>query len=175
MNLPFTNQNVWPEQLPSLEAIEFQPLESAYLKVERISVTIILCVLLMVGGALFAAFYEWSDLLLLTAASVVFLAFAALLFVSTEISFRRSGYALREQDIIYRSGWIVQKERIVMLNRVQHVSVQSGPMERNFGLASVSLYTAGASGADFTIRGIKEETAQRIKAWVSTRLNGERS
>jgi len=46
-------------------------------------------------------------------------------------------------------------------------------LERKFGLSSVSLYTAGASDADFTIRGIKMETAQQIKEWVSKKLNDD--
>ncbi|MBK7123972.1 MAG: PH domain-containing protein [Chitinophagaceae bacterium] len=42
-----------------------------------------------------------------------------------------------------------------------HVSVQSGPIERKFGLASISIYTAGSDEADLTIRGINTETAQQ--------------
>src|SRR5690606_32762321 len=118
-------------------------------------------------------FNSSMDTMLVIAASVIFLLFTALLFFSTELGFKYSGYALREKDIIFRSGWIVRKERIVMLNRIQHVSVQSGPLERAFGLSSVSLYTAGASDADFTIRGIKIETAQQIKEWVSKKLNDD--
>jgi len=63
--------------------------------------------------------------------------------------------------------------RAVPLKRIQHVSVQSGPIERKFGLASISIYTAGSEEADFTIKGITEPTAQQIKEWISTQLNGE--
>ena len=175
MNPIFTNRSLSPDDLPTLNEIEFQPLERAYLKVERIALLITLSVILIAGISMSVIFSSLMDLLVAVIAFVVFLLFALLLFVSTEISFRYSGYALREKDIIYRSGWIVRKERIVMLNRIQHVSVQSGPLERKFGLSSVSLFTAGASDADFTIRGISNETAQQIKEWVSKRLNEELS
>ncbi len=173
MSPSFTNQSLSPGDLPTLKAIAFQPLEPAYLMVERITVLITLSVILIAGVSMAIMFNSSMDTMLVIAASVVFLLFAALLFFSTELSFRYSGYALREKDIIYRNGWIVRKERIVMLNRIQHVSVQSGPLERKFGLSSVSLYTAGASDADFTIRGIKIETAQQIKEWVSKKLNDD--
>jgi uncharacterized protein len=175
MSLYFTNQNISPDELPKVETIEFHPLEPDFLKVERISVMIILAVILIAASSLFMIFDNFKDLLVVIPALFVFLLFAAFLFVSTEISFKFSGYALREKDIVYRSGWIIRKERIVMLNRIQHVSVQSGPIERKYGLSSVSLFTAGASDADFTIKGIKAETAGQIKKWISNRLNGETS
>lgn len=173
MSLSFTNQSLSPDELPTLEAIEFHALETAYLKVERITVLITLSVILTAGVSMTLIFSSVMDTMMVVGASVIFLLFAILLFVSTELSFKYSGYALREKDVIYRSGWIVRKERIVMLNRIQHVSIQSGPLERKFGLSSVSLYTAGASDADFTIRGIKTETAQQIKDWVSKKLNDD--
>ena len=175
MNLTFSNQNIAPEELPTLETVAFYPLEPAFLKIERISAVTTLTVMLIAGGSVFLIFDNLKESLIIWAASAVFLSFAAVLIFSTEMSFKFSGYALREKDIIYRSGWIVRKERIVMLNRIQHVSVQSGPLERAFGLSSVSLYTAGASNADFTIRGIKTETAGQIKEWVSKRLNEDNS
>src|SRR5688500_13683010 len=87
-------------------------------------------------------------------------------------SFKYRGYAIRDKDVLFRPGWLVRKVRRVPLNRVQHVSVQSGPIERLYKLASVSIYTAGAGAADFTIRGIREDKAQQIKEWISNQLNG---
>ena len=93
--------------------------------------------------------------------------------ISVNYGFRHSGYALRTKDILFKRGWIIRKIRVVPLKRIQHVSLQSGPVERKFGLASISIYTAGSEEADFTIRGITQQTAQQIKEWISTQLHGE--
>lgn len=169
----FSNASISPGELPTIAGITFQPLEKDYLKVERLSFGIAIAVFLAIAIPAFLFIDRIQDPAIVAMVLAVFLLLAALIFLSTGISFKYSGYALREQDILFRSGWFIRKTRVVMLNRIQHVSVQSGPIERKFGLASVSIYTAGASEADFTIKGITEQTAQNIKEWISNRLNGD--
>ena len=81
----------------------------------------------------------------------------------------------REKDILFKHGWLIQKIRIVPLKRIQHVSIQSGPIDRNFGLASISIFTAGSNEADFTIKGITDQTALQLKEWISKQVNEELS
>jgi membrane protein YdbS with pleckstrin-like domain len=81
-------------------------------------------------------------------------------------SFKRKGYAVREKDILFRTGWIIQKLHIVPFNRVQHCVVQSGPIGRKFGLASLSIYTAAANISDISIRGLKTEDAETLKGYI---------
>jgi hypothetical protein len=110
--------------------------------------------------------------LIIYCAAVAFIAITVIGWIAETISFKNSGYALRENDLLYRTGWLVRKIRVVPLKRIQHISVQSGPIERMYGLASVSVYTAGSDNADFTIKGISKETASKIKDWVSTKVTG---
>lgn len=168
----FSNLNVVPTELPTIEEIPFRPLEKDYLLVERISAGITFSVILVIVISVFYFIESIQETLTMLLAGGVLILIFALSFVSTTISFKYSGYALRERDILFKSGWIIRKTRIVMLNRIQHVSVQSGPIERKYSLSSVSIYTAGSSQADFTISGISEETALRIKQWISTNMNG---
>lgn len=168
----FSNLIVSSAELPTIEEIPFQPLEKDYLLVERISAAITFTVILLIAIALFYFIESLQETTTMLSAGVVLLIIFSLSFISTTISFKYSGYALREKDVLFKSGWIVRKIRIVMLNRIQHVSVQSGPIERKYGLSSVSIYTAGSSQADFTISGISEETALKIKQWISTNMNG---
>lgn len=168
----FSNSNILPNELPIIEDVEFISLEKDYLKVERISFFITVIIISVVVSL---AFYFIRALqieaLIYTAVGILTFLFS-LFWLAVGFDFRYSGYALREKDLLFRSGWLFRKTRVVPLNRVQHVSVQSGPIERKFGLASISIYTAGASNADFTINGISEQTAQQIKAWVSRQLHG---
>ena len=169
----FTNCHIAPEELPHIEEVTYHPLEKDFLVVERISVLISMGILLAIGMVFFYFIENLQAPLIISAAVAVFGLITLFRLLAIHISYKYSGYALREKDILFRSGWIRRKTRIVMLNRIQHVSVQSGPLERKFGLSSVSIYTAGSSAADFTIEGITVETAQRIKAWISTETHGD--
>lgn len=160
------------EELPSVQNVVLKPLEANYLTVRRIAFA---CTTTIVAGAGFAAFYFIEKLQFypaIYAAVAVGILFIFFGLTAQAMSFKNSGYALRQKDLFYRKGWLVQKTRIVPLNRIQHVSIQSGPIERYFGLASVSVFTAGSDGADFTIAGITNETASKIKEWISAQVTG---
>lgn len=171
LRMNFTNSQVNTDELPAVEEVVFSPLERDYFTVERISLVIAMGILLLIGGVFFLAVDQLQDPLKIAGAALVFALFVVFNLVAIQVNYKYSGYALREKDILYRSGWLQRKTRIVMISRIQHVSVQSGPLERRFGLASVSVFTAGSAAADFTIKGIKEETAQKIKAWISIEPN----
>jgi membrane protein YdbS with pleckstrin-like domain len=172
LSMNFTNSVIAPEELPSMEDVNFHPLEKDFLVVERISLLIFMGLLLAIGVVFFSLIENLQKPLIISAAVTVYGLFVLLRLIAINIGYKYSGYALRERDVLFRSGWLKRKTRVVILNRVQHVSVQSGPLERKFGLSSVSIFTAGSSEADFTINGITEETAQRIKAWISAEPDG---
>lgn len=168
----FTNHAISPNELPSIVNVAFHPLEKDFLLVERISFFMTKGILLLLAAPLFYFFEKIQEPVFILVAAILFISFSILGFVSTSISFKYSGYALREKDLLFRNGWLIRRVRIVVRNRIQHVSVQSGPLERKFGLSSVSIFTAGSSEADFTIKGITEQTAQRIKEWINPETNG---
>jgi membrane protein YdbS with pleckstrin-like domain len=88
-------------------------------------------------------------------------------------SFAQKAYALRARDIIYRSGWFVQKIRTCPFNRIQHSSVTMGFFERKYGLATLILYTAGTDDADIQVPGLKEADAYAIKEWITQKIIDE--
>ncbi len=169
----FTNSTVAPEELPDILEVEFHPLEKDFLLVKRISLLISMGIFLAIGMIFFYFIDNLQDPLVVSLAVTVYGVILAFRIIAININYKHSGYALREKDILFRTGWITRKTRMVMLNRIQHVSVQSGPLERKFGLSAVSIFTAGSSAADFTIEGIAEETAQKIKAWINTESYGD--
>jgi membrane protein YdbS with pleckstrin-like domain len=106
------------------------------------------------------------------------LAFSALLLIFVHWfylykSFPLAGYALREKDVVYKRGWVIQSLRICPFNRIQNCTVQSGPIERRYGLASVIVYTAGSAGADMKIHGLKSEEADRLRQFILQQIHKE--
>ena len=164
--MDFSNKTISPDELPSVESVTFIPLEKDYLLVERISFFLGQAIIIAIAVPVFLLVDSLQDTRIIFMALALFISLSVLSFVSTGLSFKFSGYALRERDLLFRSGWLKRRMRIVVRSRIQHVSVQSGPLERKFGLSSVSIFTAGSSEADFTIKGIKEETAMGIKEWI---------
>jgi membrane protein YdbS with pleckstrin-like domain len=169
--MDFLNTTIPIDTLPAIEEVPLQPLEKNYLKVERI-VFFITTFLLIAAGI--AAFYFIESIRLtniIFTSTAVFIVIRIIGWIADSLNYRFSGYALRQHDVLYRKGWFIRKTRVVPINRIQHVSVQSGPIERMYKLASVSIYTAGSDHADFTIRGISETTASQIKDWITGQMN----
>ncbi len=166
----FSNDPIDLSVLPQAETIEFLPLERDFLTVQRITFYLTVFIVLSAATTLFLLVDDEPAWVPLLTAGILFSIFIWWWLAFT-ISFRYSGYAFRQHDVMVRKGWLVRKTRVVPLNRVQHVSVQSGPIERKYKLASVSVYSAGSDHADVTIRGINEERAQELKNWINSRIN----
>lgn len=67
-------------------------------------------------------------------------------------------------DAVYtRSGWLSQTWRIAPLSRIQTVEEARGPLQRRFGLASVTVTTASSAGA-IEIAGLDDEVATELAA-----------
>ncbi|MBC8063822.1 MAG: PH domain-containing protein [Chlorobia bacterium] len=58
-------------------------------------------------------------------------------------------------------GWIWKHRRVVALDRIQHVDINSGPFDRKFGLVQVVVYTAGTTVG--LIPGLVPERANRLR------------
>jgi membrane protein YdbS with pleckstrin-like domain len=72
-------------------------------------------------------------------------------------------YALAPDELSVEHGVFWRLARTVPRVRIQHVDVHSGPLDRAFGLAQISLYTAGSEGAVETIPGLAPETADALR------------
>lgn len=96
------------------------------------------------------------------AALVVLLAILAL----TIAELGRLGYQLREHDVSLRSGAINHRVETIPFSRVQHVTIQRGPIDRWLGLASLEVSSAGP---DLSIPGLAVDDATRIKQLIADR------
>jgi uncharacterized protein len=66
-----------------------------------------------------------------------------------EVSLRRQWenwtYRLTPETLEMSHGWVWKQRRIVARDRIQHVDINSGPLDRRFGLVQVVVHTAGTS------------------------------
>ena len=77
-------------------------------------------------------------------------------------NWRAWGYAEREDDLLVTHGVLFRKLTVVPYGRMQFVDVQSGPLERRLGLATVQLHTASPA-SDARIPGLPPDEAARLR------------
>jgi len=169
METLLANSQLKLEELPATTDVDFEPLTPAYLRVEMLGLWVarlgILFVFLVYTYLTkdFPSWLRWSIAGL----------WGALLIVSTIIryyGFRIKGYALRQHDLMYRTGLLFRTLTVVPFSRIQHSEVQQGVIERQFGLASLAVFTAGGSQSDLMIPGLKQEQAEQIRELLSVKL-----
>lgn len=85
-----------------------------------------------------------------------------LLLVAVERRFEAWGYYEREDDLLVRRGVLVRRLSVVPYGRMQYVDVVAGPLDRRFGLATVTLHTAAAA-TDAFVPGLRADEAARLR------------
>jgi len=84
------------------------------------------------------------------------------------VRYERYRYRFSDEDIDVREGFLFLNRDIVPIERLHKVALESGPIDRIFGLAKVIVTTAGG---DVTIRFIEEEEAEKIVERLKVRIN----
>lgn len=72
-------------------------------------------------------------------------------------------YALRPEELVLERGVLVRVRTIVPLRRVQHLDIAQDLLEREFGLASIVLHTAGTRHSAVVLPGLRLEQAERLR------------
>ena len=165
----FENSPIDLEQLPQIETVPFESLAPAYPKVSHIGNTIFFSILaiILILVFIFTEIREqpvlpWA----LPSAWLFWLAFATWLVNKT---YQIQGYAIREKDIIYRSGVFFRRTTVIPFNRVQHCEVKQGPIERLFNMRTLEVYTAGGQSSDLSIPGLSGDLAEQLKEFIIKR------
>lgn len=164
----FTNHSIDPASLPQYEQVEFQPISGKYLLKVNIQTSIFMLVLFAGWGA--AVYYE-VDIFTLWMAMFAILLFFSFRFWNNYMLQKRYGYALREKDILYRRGFFVTSTTVLPFNRIQHASISRDVWDKFFNIASVQVFTAGGSGSDINIPGLRPERAQQLKEALAHKLS----
>ncbi|KUL34331.1 hypothetical protein ADL22_30180 [Streptomyces sp. NRRL F-4489] len=113
-------------------------------------------------GALSALFFPgalpWLGPLLLV---VLVLPAVGYLVVMPRMRYAVHAWELGERAVYAAGGWFWQRRRIAPLSRVQTVDTLRGPVQRRFGLATVTVTTASTAG-DIKIVGLSEADAEEL-------------
>jgi hypothetical protein len=75
-------------------------------------------------------------------------------------------YAVRQHDVIVRTGVFRRKETVQPIKRIQHVELVQGPLEKRLGLSTLRLYSAGTGHVTLRIPGLETDVATRVSAFI---------
>jgi len=93
-------------------------------------------------------------------------AITSLSFFWPPLRFRHTSYRVDARGIRIRRGVVWRSEISVPRSRVQHTDVSRGPVERGFGLASLTIHTAGTEHATVSLSGLAVDTANAIRNFL---------
>lgn len=171
--MEFLNEPVHIEKLPKAEEVPFTPVEHAYLQVLRWQWAITLFILLAAFSALLFFVKSLHRPVIIVSVAAGWLLLTVGWYLLQQMAFKIRGYAVRERDVLYKSGLIFRTIHVSPFNRIQHCTVTAGPLDRKYGLATLVLYTAGANAADLHIPGLKETHAHTLKEWITKKIADE--
>ncbi|MDO5504509.1 MAG: PH domain-containing protein [Actinomycetia bacterium] len=90
------------------------------------------------------------------------------------ISVRAKSYIELEEDLVTRSGRLIREVSSIPYGRLQYVDLQSGPLERRYGMATVQIHTASPS-TSATIPGLPIATAEELRDRLMQRGEAQRA
>lgn len=168
--IAITNNPIASTAIPNYATTELEPVEATYKKVLYLGWSIFFLILISIATPLFL----WIDFLqtnwIIYGALGALLLWIITLIAFVEIGFKNLAWAIREKDIICKKGWIFQDTHIIPFGKVQNCVIQTGPIGRNFGLASIKLMTAASHLGDISIHGLKQDTAEKLKDWMMEKI-----
>ena len=167
----FSNSQIDINSIPSLQEVSLNRISNQYLKIILINKLTFFGIFysILFAGKWFIDDDEFQNvipyaLLILTIIFVMNI-------VISVLAFKKRKYALRERDIIYSKGLIVNSTTTVPIKRIQHIEEVRSWLARQFGLATLKIFTAGESGSDLSIQGLPAKEAKRIHDYISERVN----
>ncbi len=153
---------------------DFLPLNKKYFKlmlVRRITFFLVL----IVSAIVFYLVNKDKDIpfsVFVTSGVALFL-FGLIYILLTRIIFNRKKYLVHDTYLSYKKGLLINQMTVVPFSRIQHIEIDEGPIERFFNLSTLSIYTAGDSGKDLKISGLKKDRAQEIKELITAYIKDE--
>lgn len=87
--------------------------------------------------------------------------------------YRVTHYYVADDYIGFVVGAVWHTEVVITFNRLQHLEIAQGPLERMLGLSRLVLYTAGGSMADLVIPGLTQVHAEQLRDRILHELRNE--
>lgn len=167
----FENNNIAINQLPNLENLAFEKLKPAYKTILYINWSVFFILISVIPFIIEPIFefhlLKWWLFLFYSIGLISYL----IIILITHLGFPMKAYALRQHDIVYKTGYINRKIICVPFNRIQHSEIRQSFIARLLGISKLRIFTAGGQGSGLSIHGLSPETALQLKDFLSKKVN----
>lgn len=89
------------------------------------------------------------------------------------VEHRHASWRLDEEGLEIRRGVFWRHQITIPLGRVQHADVSQGPLQRPFGLGSLTIHTAGTQNASVELKGLAHEVAIELRDRIVKQRNDQ--
>lgn len=173
--MEFQNLPVAPGTLPAVADLELSPVAPNYRLVRILAISLFWGILLIGLTIAVSVMFLWGRGWLMLG---IFGGWTLLYVLNLILGIKGvaiKGFAIRERDIVYRTGLIWRKMITIPFNRVQHCEINQGPIEKALDLARLKIFTAGGASSDLSIPGLLPDQAQRLKEFVIRKTAADES
>lgn len=108
-----------------------------------------------------------------TIAGTVLVIAAALVIRVPARRYNARGYQISADRLRVVRGILWRSDTVVPFGRVQHIDVDQGPLERFFGIATLTLHTAGNHNASVSLPGLGEDLAREMREEIRAHIRRE--
>jgi uncharacterized protein len=148
------------------ESDELTPLHPNHVKAMRVA-TLIAAVPFVIG----ALVLEVAGFLPTGVFIVPVLLAAALIVIRAPMRrYMARGYVMGEDRLRVVRGLWFRSDTVVPFGRVQHIDVHQGPLERAYGLATLTLHTAGSHNASVSLPGLADADARAMRETIRAQI-----
>lgn len=93
--------------------------------------------------------------------------------ISPGRKYRAWGYRMDEEELQLRRGVWIETETVVPIDRVQHIDLSQGPIERALGVSRLIVHTAGTQYSRVVLPGLSRQNAERMRDEIRARIRQE--
>ena len=84
--------------------------------------------------------------------------------------YRRWGYDMGDEQLRVLRSFLWRTDTIVPFNRIQHIDVAQGPLQRLFGLSTLIVHTAGTHNSIVTLPGLATADAENMRETIKVHI-----
>jgi hypothetical protein len=150
-----------------------KPLEPGQLWLMRIRAAIFAIIVLLAAVAGEEALRQKVELPRGAIALPLLVALAYLVLVTPGRRYRAWSYGMDGEELHVRRGVLTRVQTVVPLDRIQHIDISQGPLERGFAVCRLLVHTAGTLHSQVLIPGLARETAETMRDEIRARIREE--
>ncbi len=148
-------------------------LEINYLKIFRFSALIVTFLVSLPPTIVISVFFDFGWLLRILCFLTSWLILFGLFYWYSKHWYRAYHYTLLDVGLRIHKGVFWQQQHTVPRNRVQHIDITTGPLERRYDLSKLVLHTAGTRNASVTLPGLLQADAAALRQELINTNNNE--